>query len=303
MNKKSCTLQSSSDGLILDAIYMEPAETVKASVVIVHGMTEHKERYLSFMEFLCQRGYAVMIYDQRGHGNSVRSDLDLGYFYEDDAAYILQDIQDAVLFMKRQNPQCPLYLFAHSMGTLEARLYLKDKDDQIDKLVLSGAVAQNGLVDLALVLTKFLKFHYGDRHRSKLIHTLAFGGYDRSFTGDQKNRWLSEDLRNVLTYNEHPKDGFVFTLNGFRNLFLMVKRTYDPKGWQVKNPHLPIFFVAGKEDPVIGSRKQWDNARQFLSDCGYDQISSKLYDHMRHEILQETKKDIVMNDILEFFES
>ena len=40
----------------------------KALVQLAHGMAEHKGRYLPFMEYLAEHGYAVLVNDHRGHG-------------------------------------------------------------------------------------------------------------------------------------------------------------------------------------------------------------------------------------------
>ena len=83
----------------------------------------------------------------------------------------------------------------------------------------------------------------------------------------------------------------------------MVKRTFDGKGWKVKNPTLPILFLAGENDPVIGSVEQLHQAEDDMRRQGYDTIEEKVYSHMRHEILQEEKKDTVICDILDFIKS
>ena len=62
-------IKSSSDNLELELIYMEPKGEIKGVVQISHGMSEHKERYYEFMEYLKDNGYAVVIHDHRGHGD------------------------------------------------------------------------------------------------------------------------------------------------------------------------------------------------------------------------------------------
>ena len=215
----------------------------------------------------------------------------------------MEDVKDVINYVRQAFPSVPVILFAHSMGTLIARLYCKKYDDTIDKLILSGPVVKNPLVTAALFLTKVLSLCFGKYHRSHFIQSLAFGEYDRKFEGTHENRWLSENMHNVMAYNVEEKDGFIFTLNGFKNLFLMVKRTFDGKGWEVKNSNLPILFLAGENDPVIGSVQQLHQAEDDMRKQGYDMMEEKIYPHMRHEILQEEKKDTVIHDILEFIES
>ena len=303
MNTKEFIISSSSDGLALSALLIQPDTALKGVIVILHGMAEHKERYVDFMQACVKVGYAALIYDHRGHGESVCSKDDYGYFYEEDACYIVEDVKDVINYVRQAFPSVPVILFAHSMGTLVARLYCKKYDDTIDKLILSGPVVKNPLVTAALFLTKVLSLCFGKYHRSHFIQSLAFGEYDRKFEGTHENRWLSENLHNVMAYNVEEKDGFIFTLNGFKNLFLMVKRTFDGKGWEVKNSNLPILFLAGENDPVIGSVQQLHQAEDDMRKQGYDRMEEKIYPHMRHEILQEEKKDTVIHDILEFIES
>lgn len=303
MNTKEFIISSSSDGLALSALLIQPDTALKGVIVILHGMAEHKERYVDFMQACAKVGYAALIYDHRGHGESVCSKDDYGYFYEEDACYIVEDVKDVINYVRQAFPSVPVILFAHSMGTLIARLYCKKYDDTIDKLILSGPVVKNPLVTAALFLTKVLSLCFGKYHRSHFIQSLAFGEYDRKFEGTHENRWLSENMHNVMAYNVEEKDGFIFTLNGFKNLFLMVKRTFDGKGWEVKNPNLPILFLAGENDPVIGSVQQLHQAEDDMRKQGYDMMEEKIYPHMRHEILQEEKKDTVIHDILDFIES
>lgn len=303
MNTKEFIISSSSDGLALSALLIQPDTALKGVIVILHGMAEHKERYVDFMQDCAKVGYAALIYDHRGHGESVCSKDDYGYFYEEDACYIVEDVKDVIDQVRQVFPSVPVILFAHSMGTLVARLYCKKYDDTIDKLILSGPVVKNPLVTAALFLTKVLSLCFGKYHRSHFIQSLAFGEYDRKFEGTHENRWLSENMHNVMAYNVEEKDGFIFTLNGFKNLFLMVKRTFDGKGWEVKNSNLPILFLAGENDPVIGSVQQLHQAEDDMRKQGYDRMEEKIYPHMRHEILQEEKKDTVIHDILDFIES
>ena len=58
---------------------------VKGVVQIAHGMAEYSNRYAQFALELCRRGYAVYINDHLGHGQSVSSEEELGFFGENGA--------------------------------------------------------------------------------------------------------------------------------------------------------------------------------------------------------------------------
>ncbi len=303
MKKEYIKINSDCDGLPLSVAVFTPENEVKGIVQLSHGMAEHKERYYGFMEFLADRGYACIINDHRGHGQSVRDKNDLGYFYDDTANYIVDDLHQLTEYMKQRFPSKPVCLFGHSMGSLVVRKYIKKYDSDITKLVVCGSPSRNPMVGAALALVKIQKAFKGERYRSNMIQNLAFGSYNKNIKNPvSENAWLSEDRNNVTAYEKDELCGFVFTLNGFRNLFLLVKEVYSTDGWAMKNKNLPVLFIAGADDPVIVGEKEWKQSQDFLKGRGYTNVKGKLYEGKRHEILNEGIKSQVYQDVLDFIE-
>ena len=87
---------SKADGLVISCLALVPElgrdEKYRGIIQIVHGMSEYKERYLPFMEYMAEHKYVSVIHDHRGHGKSVRDKEDLGYMYGGGADAMLQDI-------------------------------------------------------------------------------------------------------------------------------------------------------------------------------------------------------------------
>ena len=115
MEKKLFTIQSEKDGLVLDAAMFVPEGTIKGIFQISHGMAEHKERYFAYMEFLASQGYVAVIHDHRGHGKSVKTEEDLGYFFDNRAEYIVEDVHQITQYMKNLYPDQQYILFGHSI--------------------------------------------------------------------------------------------------------------------------------------------------------------------------------------------
>ena len=303
MERKDFSLPSPADGLELRVIVMIPDNSARGIVQISHGMAEHKERYFEYMEFLTAAGFICVIHDHRGHGESVVEQSDLGYFYDTDGIAVVDDVHAVTLRVKELYPNLPLILFGHSMGSLIVRSYIKKYDRDIDMLIVCGSPSRNPMVPVALLLVNILTVLKGDRYRSGLVNDLAFGSFDgQTETPGQANRWLSTDEETVKAYNNDLYCGFTFTLNGFHNLFSLLKAVYHKKDWNVQNPGLPVLFIAGEKDPVIGSEKAWLDAQQFLRDRGYTDVSGILYDGMRHEILNEQKKELVYHDVCDWIQ-
>ena len=253
------------------------------------------------MSYLCAQGFIVLIHDHRGHGESVIDKKDLGYFYDETSDFIVEDLHDVFNYVHSLYPDLPVYLFSHSMGTLVARKYLKKYDNTLSKLVLCGAPCANPLVDIAIGLAKLASSFSGGHNRNNLINNLVFGASDKMFKGERKNRWLSANDDNVIAYNEDPLCGFIFTNNGFLNLFRLLKDVFSPKGWLMQNGDLPILFIAGADDPVIGSLTKWQATQEDLIKHGYHNIQAIPYVGLRHEILNEKNKSQIYQDVLEFF--
>jgi alpha-beta hydrolase superfamily lysophospholipase len=202
--------------------------------------------------------------------------------------------------LKRRYPDLPLTLFGHSMGSMVVRCYLEKHDDEIDKLIVSGSPSQNPLAGVAVAMAKTISLFKGERHRSSLLAKLSTGNGDKNFPGEGKNAWLTRDRSIVDAYNNDPRCNYTFTCNGFLNLFKLMQQTYDKKAYEVKNKTLPIFFVAGSDDPVIVQADKWQKAQQFLRDVGYENVSGRLYHQMRHELLNEIGKEEIYADLLAF---
>lgn len=293
-------IKSCIEDIYLDTNYIEPTGYIKAIVVILHGMSEHKERYNYFLEKLANNQYLPVIYDHRGHGKSLKNSKDLGYFYSDNADTLSEDTKIVINYFQEKYPHLPVILFAHSMGTLIARNFISTNDDAISKLILCGPPTKNGLVDIGLSLAKLANTLGNPRKANKFLNKLTFSSFNKGY--QSPNEWLSKAKENVKNYNNDPLCGFTFTTNGFLNLYTLQKNAFIKRRYQVKNPDLPIFLMAGTDDPVIKNSKKFQKLVAFLNDLSYNNTEFKLYQDLRHELLQEDIKDTIIQDILEFIE-
>ncbi len=291
-------IKSSSDGLKIELAYTIPEDEIKGIVQISHGMSEHKERYFNFMEYLAENGYVCVINDHRGHGNSVKDKKDLGYFYTEDTNFIVDDLHDVTLYIKNKYPNYKAYLFSHSMGTLVARGYMQKYDNEIEKIILCGTPTQNPFTPFAITMAYLFKIIGMGRKPNKILNYLTFNSYNKGY--QLENEWLSKNPSNISIYNDDELCGFTFTTNGFINLYKLLERAFDAELYKVQNKNLEIFLIAGDNDPVIQNTKKFKQLEQFLNKIGYKNTRSKLYPDLRHEILNEEEYKQIYSDILEF---
>lgn len=303
--KMKTVIRSRKDGLEISVLAFLPGEEEREScrgvVQLVHGMSEYKERYIPFMEYLAGEGFASIIHDHRGHGKSVRSQEDLGYMYGGGAEALLDDMLQVNQLAEKTLPGIPLIMLGHSMGSLAARAFTRKYDDRIDALILSGSPSNNPGRLAGTLLAQMEKKFLGDRHVSKAIEKLSFGTYNRKFKEEEDAfSWVCSSPEVVAAYEASPLCGFTFTADGYLVVFELMKQAYSEKGWKCSKPDLPVLFVGGADDPCIGGPGRFADALNHMRIAGYYNVRGKLYPGMRHEILNETENRKVFHDIEAF---
>lgn len=304
---------SGSDGLELSVMRIEPEDPsqVKGILQLVHGMSEHKERYAGFMRYMAKKGYICVIHDNRGHGSSIKEIDDLGYMYEGGYEALIEDAHEISLetkeYAKKLLPDetLPFTLLGHSMGSLIVRCYIRKYDADIDRLCVVGCPSQLKGMRAGLAAAEALGVLCGDKSKSSVMDKIVFGAVDINKFNDEgiENAWLCSDRKIVEEYNKDPFCGFKFTLNGYANLIRLTMLTYTKNGFAMNNKELPIRFFSGSDDVFGISRRDIAKAMRLLKNAGYVNVRGRIYPGMRHEVLNETKKARVYRDIYEFIES
>lgn len=281
------------DGLELSCLYSK-VNNAKACVQIVHGMVEHKERYIPFIERLNREGYTVIISDLRGHGKSINDKYPLGHIgsYNE----MIDDQYEVTKFIKNDNVGLKLYMFAHSMGSLIGRNYLIKYDNEIEKLILCGTVSYNTGVGFAVFLGKIINRIKGKYKYSKLLY---FFSNNASF--DEDVSWISTSKKNVIEYQNDPLCGFKFDNFSNLNLFIMDNNLKKKNLYGVKNKNLEILSVSGALDRTTSGTKGLNKVMKLLNSIGYKNTSFIEYPNMRHEILNEEANECVYVDIVNFY--
>lgn len=292
------TIKSDFDDLTLSGAYCKPEAGASCVLQIAHGMAEHKERYFPFMEYLAARGIASVIHDHRGHGASVKNPDDLGFMYAGGWNAMVEDVKKVQDWAKDRFPGLPVILMGHSMGSMVVRAFTKRYDSAIDGLIVCGCPSNNPAKGAGKVLASLVAAIRGGHFRSKLLDSMSFGSFNKPFEAEGELAWLSANRDNVKSYIADPLCGFCFTANGFMNLMGLMQDCYSSKGWTMQNSGMPVHFISGAEDPCRTSDKDFRKAVDAMKAVGYVNTDGRLYPGMRHEILNETDRATVWNDIL-----
>ena len=289
----------SSTGETLDKRLWLPEGAPKGIVQIVHGMADHIDRYDAPAQALCQGGYLVVGHTHLGHGPKAPVQ---GYFAQENGwDRLLDDIQLLRQETEQAYPGVPYFLLGHSMGSFLVRCYLTEHGEGLRGAVLSGTGwFGTGPVKAGLALTGLLCALGQGKKPAALVNKLAFGSSNKAFAPSRTDYdWLSRDAAQVDKYVADPHCGFLFTAAGYRDLFDGLG-SISSKSWARQVPDVPILVVSGQEDPVGGKEaKGVKQVANWLTQTGH-QVELRIYPGDRHESLNETDKEQVMEDIGSF---
>ena len=293
--------QSSTGRTSIHALKCVPDSKPRAVVQIAHGIAEHIDRYRPFMEFLADNGFVVAGNDHLGHGKSIRVPEEQGFFAEKDGWWRVVDDMDKLHdIMSKEYPELPYVLFGNSMGSFLTRTYLIKHPDKYDGVILSGTGHQSPALVLggnaaASVMAK-LNGAMGDGAK---LDSLAFGTYLNKIENPRtKFDWLSRDTEQVDKYIADPLCGFVGKIGLYRDMMQGIKFITDKKNIAQMNKEKPVYFMSGDGDPVGDYGKGVERAYKAFCDAGLHDVFMRLYPGGRHEMLNETNKEQVYQDIL-----
>lgn len=304
MKTENLEFKSKDGKTMIQAVCWIPDSGEYHSVLqIIHGMVEYKERYKPFAEFLTEHGFMVVAHDHLGHGESVLSQDDWGYMEQNDpAGTLVADIHTLRSMIQKENPQKAYFILGHSMGSYMLRKYLAKYGDGLDGAIVMGTGCVPDITTkLAIAITKIMAKKHGWRYRSAFVQNLTYGKPYKKYdvTGkDAKNSWLTKDTEIVKEYYSNPKCTFTFTLNAYRGLFEAVYFDNQPKNIDKIPKDLPILLVSGEDDPVGDLGEGVKKVYQMFQKAGIRDVVCRLYKNDRHEILNETDRETVFEDIL-----
>lgn len=271
----------------------------KGIVQIAHGMAEHSGRYERFARFLNAGGFVVVANDHRGHGKTGEKAGQMGYFApENGFDRVVDDLQAVTHWAQRQFPKLPVFLMGHSMGSFLTRRYLQKYGTTLQGAILMGSGGDPGLAGKAGKLIARMQMRKDPTKPSTLLDKLAFGSFNKAIPNAQtKFDWLSRDGREVNKYIADPFCGIVCSSGFFFDLFTGLELIHKPELIDRIPKNIPLLVVSGEADPV---GKNGAGIRQFVGQLktrGITNITMKLYPNARHELLNETNRAEVMDDL------
>ena len=294
-----------SDGASVAVYTWLPEQAPKAVLHIVHGMAEYALRYDDFAQAACKSGFAVVASDHRGHGKTGAKSGLMGYLADGDGfRRVVDDQKEINAEIQKQYPALPVIIVGHSFGSFVTQEYIERYGTTIKAAVLIGSAGPNPSVSVASILANINCVFKGRKFPAKFMNVLIFGSYNNRIKNPHTVfDWLSRDEKEVKKYIDDEYCGFICTAGFFQDFMRGLKRLHTQEALKGIPTDLPILIAAGSEDPVSNGGKTLKNLSRIYQDIGIRDITLKLYENARHEILNETNKEEVKADILGWIEN
>ena len=304
-------MQKMSDGteISVNRWIPEDGESIKAVVVFSHGMQEHALRYDRVGSEFAAKGYLFSAHDHRGHGKTA-------YHAESDGTgmfgkiadkngfeKVSSDLDEIIDEVKKDYPDKKVILFGHSFGSLVAQNYMEQHGDKISACILCGTTGpRKGLLADKMFVNLACLF-LGKNKKSKFCKNLAFGSYNDRFKAENDPlSWLSKDAANRMMYKNDSWCGGVSTVSFFRDLAAGLSKIHKAANIRKVPAELPVLAVYGSDDPVGDYGKSIEKLLEMYRKNGVKNVSSKIYEGDRHEILNEENGEEILSDIFNWIE-
>lgn len=297
-NQAQSCIMSNDDKHVLHHHFFDPKDEAKATLLIVHGMSEHSGRYENFAKYLTKQGIAVATYDQLGHGKTANERF--GYIHDQHPVQmLLRDVVRMADALKQRHSHTPHFIMGHSMGSFIVRQVLSQHSHDFAGAILMGTADKDPLIKPLIPLFATLNrlnpkrpCHWTSKAINKMLTSKL--GLTQS---NSRYAWISENIDNIDAYEADPLCGFDFTFNGFFALFTIMNMALNQNWYEDIDKNFPMLLVSGRNDPIGNMGKGIDRLQQRLQHQGFHHISKRLYPNMRHEPLHEKQADMVLTDI------
>ncbi|MDR1318860.1 MAG: lysophospholipase [Treponema sp.] len=287
-----------------------------AALHIVHGMAEHAHRYQRLAEKLSAAGIVVWAADQRGHGKTADLKVNppgrgglLGHCADKDGfSRVTRDIYNINREMRKRYRGIPLFLLGHSWGSFIVQNYIEtccgENDGGLEGCILSGTRGPGNLKTKAgLPLMVILAAVFGPRRGSSLARAIADGPYNRSFRPNRTSfDWISRDEKEVDAYVEDPGSGNLCSTGFYRDLVAGLNRIHKPEAMEKISRDLPVYIFCGSADPVGEMGASPTGLVNAYRSLGIKDLEFVLYPGARHETLNETNREEVMDNLLSWIQ-
>jgi alpha-beta hydrolase superfamily lysophospholipase len=267
---------TSTDGLMLRTQRWTPEGIAKAVIVLSHGLGEHSGRYGHTAAALTAAGYSVYTYDLRGHGKSGGP-----RGHAPNLELLLDDVQVVYDWARVENAGRKFFLMAHSMGGNITVNYVLHRQPSVAGVVLSSPWLGPTTPPAPLLMNM-------GRFLSGVLPAFAL---DSGITGEP----LAHDADLLSSFPD-------LSLTHTKITARMGTTVFDAADYALAHAaefKLPLFILQAGADRLASAAA----SKAFCERAGSGDKQYRLLEGMFHEILNETERGKVMQEIVTWLDA
>jgi alpha-beta hydrolase superfamily lysophospholipase len=290
------------------------AEKPVGVIQIVHGMAEHSLRYSRLANVLCSKGFEVWAADNRGHGKTADLSVNeaakgglLGHSSDNDGFFrVVSDIRiiakNIAEKTKEEFGDLPFFIMGHSWGSFLVQAFIENSypDIPVKGCVLSGTRGPGGVkIAMGAPFLSLIAFLKGPRKVSKISVALTKGPYNKAFKPNRTSTdWISRDEKEVDAYEADPLCGYDCSSGFLSDMVGGLTAIHRKEAIARINKSLPVYIFCGSADPVGDMGASPTALVNVYRREGISDLEFVVYPEARHETLNETNRDEVTEDLL-----
>ena len=264
-----------------------PAAKIRGVVQLVHGFGEHSRRYLHMICKFMDAGFVVAADDHVGHGKTALENDTWGNWGSKGCQTMMEDEHILKQLVQEKYPDVPYFMFGHSMGSIICRQFLAKYGDELAGAIICGTVGTDAIPCKKTIelLKPLVEAGKGAEADPNLLAGAMGGLFARIEEGVKiGNEWICHDPYVQIDHATDPFDAFTKpTSNEALLQFVEMIDEVNTPEWAEKVPNIPLYNVAGAEDPCGSYGEGVKLVTKWLEDTGHD-VTTVLYEGYRHEI-------------------
>lgn len=295
----------SNDGLTDIHAYIWDVENPRAIIQFTHGMCEHAERYEYFAKVMNSKGFIFAAQDLLGHGKSVKDEYSYGYFAKKKGNEVL--VEDAHSFnqeLRKLYPNLPIIAIGHSFGSFVTRNFIQKYSDDMVGVIIIGSTFMSKLeLDLYSILTSIIAiYHHGPTYISPYIVNLQENMLNKRFEERKQfpNCWINKNPKLVVENLNIEYANHKFTCNAYKSMFKLIKNCNSVSKNRTIRSDLPMLLLCGSNDSLGKFGEDIKKIKNIYERAGVKSVKTKVYNNMRHDIINDENRVLVHTDIINF---
>lgn len=269
------------------------AENEKAKLQIIHGLGEMSEYYEQLAAYMTDDGISVYLCEYRDHGRTTLStDIDDIVRLSADECFTFSEYISA-------DSSTPLFLLGHSLGSQMAQYILKRHGGTLYSGVILTGCPHIRDTDMLLSAVDAEITQKGADAPSTDVFLKLFGKVAEPFPEKCTVSWVTSDLERAEYYETLPYTNKMYSCRFYKSFIKLAKEVQQERYLSDIKAKPPVLMISGTMD-TVGDKGEYAMVKAAaLKASGFD-ITLRLYDGMRHSVLQEKQREKVHRLIADF---